>query len=177
MNKFLEIFNSILKWKMKLVEDVGKFLFKNPLVKNILSAVAVAVVGFVLLNLTFLFYVFLQNLIQEIFGYDISFQPKLPWLAPLLFLLIIGLISWLVFRSKLNAFWKASVAIIPLAVILVFIGIRWYIWPVIAYSFGGLLSLGVLYYLWRAKKSWLYFYVVILVSAALAISSLLGMEI
>jgi hypothetical protein len=152
-------------------------MFKNPIVKKILSALAVAGLAFVLLNLTFLLYAFLQNLIRDMIGYNPNFEPKLPWVPLLLFLVVIGLISWLVFRSKLGAFWKASFASVPLAVILVFIGIRWYLWSVIAYSLGGLISLGILYYLWRKKKSWMYFYTVILISLALGIFTLLGGEI
>lgn len=149
----------------------------SKLIKNILQALAIAAISFVLLNLTFLFYAFLGSLSQEIFGYDINFEPKLPWVPPLLFSVSIGLISWFVFRSKLAAFWKAAYMSVPLAVTLVFIGIRWYLWPVITYSLGGLVSLGLLYYLWRTKKSWLYFYTVILVSLALAVFTLLGGEI
>jgi hypothetical protein len=52
-----------------------------------------------------------------------------------------------------------------------------YRWPVAAYSLGSLFGIGVLYYFYRTKQPWLYYYTVILVGFALAIFSLLGGEI
>jgi len=148
----------------------------NKLLKNILQALVIAAISVVLLNLTFLFYAIFQNAISRLILGD-PFWPPLP-LVHILFLVVIGAISWVVFDSKLfNTFWKAAYTSVPLAVALVFIGIIFYRLSVMAYLLGALVSLGVLYYLWRAKKSWFYFYTVILVSLALGIFTLLGGEI
>ena len=67
-------------------------MFKNPIVKNILSAVAVAGLGFVLLNIAFIFYALLVRFI-------LLFVPANPemdyfWFPPAthaLFMAVIGL--------------------------------------------------------------------------------------
>jgi len=66
---------------------------------------------------------------------------------------------------------------VPIAVVLVTIGMFLYRWPVVAYSVGSLFSVGILYYLYRTKQPWLYFYAVILVSLSLLTAGLFGIEI
>ena len=66
---------------------------------------------------------------------------------------------------------------VPLAVVFVTIGIFLYRWSAAAYSLGGLFGAGVLYYLYRAKQPWIYYYTVMLVGLVLAIFSLAGGEI
>lgn len=157
-------------------------ILKNPIAKNILSAVAIAGFGFILLNLTFLFDFLFQSLI---IGLVRLFTPvdlvmAYPWLPPImhaLFVAVIGLISWSVFRSKLSVFYKAIYMTVPLAVVFATIGMFLYRWPVAAYSLGGLFSIGALYYFFRTKQPWLYYYALILVGLTLLIASLLGMEI
>jgi len=94
-----------------------------------------------------------------------------------LFVVIIGLISWLVFRSKLGVLYKAIYMTVPLAVIFVTLGILLYRWPVVAYSLGSLFAIGVLYYFYHTKKPWLYYYTLILVGLAMLMVGLLGIEI
>jgi len=159
-----------------------KKLFKNPLVKNILSAVAVAIFGFILLNITFLFDFIFQSAIRGLIRLFIPLDPNtdLYWFPPLMhasFVIIIGIISWFVFRSKLKVLYKAIYMTVPLAVVLVTIGIFLYHWPVAAYSLGSLFGIGVLCYFYRAKKPWLYYYTVILVGLAMLIVGLFGIEI
>jgi hypothetical protein len=151
---------------------------KNPLVKNILSALAVAVFGFILLNLTFLFYA----LVFQVFQFFIrgNIEP-LPGWVPItrfgVFLIIIGLISWLIFRLKIRTLFKAIYMTVPTAVVLVIIGIAFNAWPVMVYIVGGLITLGVLIYFYLTRKPWLYFYSIILVALTLMIYTLLGGEI
>ena len=155
-------------------------MFRNPIVKNILSALAVACFGFVLLNLTFI----LNFLVVKFIGLFVSDEfmsthqgQWFPMMRHVLFLIIIGLISWPVFRSKLGTLYKAIFMTVPLAVTFVTIGIFLYQWPVVPYLVGGLFTIAVLFFLYRTKQPWLYYYTIILVSLSLAIFTLLGGEI
>ena len=156
--------------------------FKNPIVKNILSAVTVAVFGFVLLIITFLLDFLFQSLIDGIIAIFIPFDMNIAWnWSPLIkhamFLIIIGLVSWFIFRSKLGVLYKAIYMTVPLAVVLVTMGMFLYRWPIIIYLLGSLFVIAVLYYFHRSKQHWLYYYTVILVGFVLAIFTLSGGEI
>jgi len=159
-----------------------KKLLKNPLVKNILSALAVAGFGFILLNLAFLFDFLFQSLVigfVKLFT-PVDFNMTSRWFPPLmhaLFVIIIGLISWLIFRSKLGVLYKAIYMTVPLAVIFVTLGMFLGSLPVVVYSIGSLFSIGVLYYFYRTRKPWLYYYTLILVGVAMLLVGLLGIEI
>lgn len=150
--------------------------------KNILSAVTVAVVGFILLNLAFLFDFLFQSLIDAFVALftPVDFNMTWRWFPPIkhaMFMVVIGLISWPIFRSKLRVLFKAMYMTVPLAVVFVTCGMFLYRWPLAAYSLGSLFSLSVLYYLYRTKQPWIYYYTVILVSLTLLLVGLLGVEI
>jgi len=157
-------------------------MFKNPIVKNILSALAVAGFGFILLNLTFLLDALVHSLVDraiQLFT-PVNFGMTYNWYAPamhFLFVIIIGLISWPILRSKLGVLYKAIYMTVPLAVVFVTFGMFFYQWPAVAYSLGGLFSIGVLYYFYRTKQPWLYYYTLILVGLALTIMTISGVDI
>ena len=157
-------------------------LLRNQAVKNILSVLAVPVFGMILLNLTFM----LDYLFQSVIDFGIRLFTRVDvnmawgWFPPVkhaLFVILICLISWRVFRSKLGVLLKAIYMTVPLAVVFVTIGMCLYRWPVIVYLVGGLFGIGILYYFYRSKKHWLYYYTLILVALTLMIISLLGGEI
>lgn len=158
-------------------------IFKNQIVKNILSMVAVAGFGFVLLNLTFLFDYFFQALISFLIKFFVPVEwlyKNTFWFPSVmhgLFMVVIGLISWRIFKSKLKVLFKATFLVVPVAVILVTFGIFFYQWPIIPQLLGGLFSFGLLYYFYRSKQPWIYYYAVILISLVLLIGGILGMEI
>jgi len=157
-------------------------MFKNPLAKKILSALGVAVFGYVLLIFTFIFDALFQSLLRLIFRLftPVDLMMTISWFAPLmhgLFLIVIGLISWVVFRSKLSVFLKAVYLPVPVAVGLATLGMFLNPWPAAVYSLGVLACLGVLYYFYRTKQPWLYYYSVILVGLAMLFVGLLGVEI
>ncbi len=159
-----------------------KYILKNPLVKNILSALAVAGVGFVLLNLTFLFDYIFQSAVIWFIKLFTSDNPPMAWywfppVMHIVFVVLIGLISWAVFRTKFRVLFKAIYMIVPTAVVLVTLGMFFYQWPVVPYLLGALLIAGVLCYFHRTKQPWLYYYSVILISLVLAIFTFLGGEI
>ena len=167
---------------MKKSRLVKNQIIKNQAIKNILSAVAVAVFGFILLGLTFIFDALYQGIIRGIVGIFIPLTPdtNIYWLPGLFhgsFVIVIGIISWFVFKSKLKVLYKAIYMTVPLAVVLATIGIFFYQWPVIPYSLGSLIVISLLYYFYKTKQPWIYYYTVILVSFTLAIFTLLGGEI
>lgn len=155
---------------------------KNPLIKNILSALIITIFGFILLNLTFLFDVLYQGAIRGLIGIFMPLSPdsNLYWFPPLMhlsFIFIIGIISLFVFKSKLKTIYKAIFLAVPLAVVLASIGMFFYQSPIAVYSLGALFSISVLCYFYRTKQPWLYYYTLILISLVLLISVLIGVEI
>jgi hypothetical protein len=61
---------------MKILFSTKKiFMFKNPIVKNILSALAVAGFGFILLNFTFIFDFLLHSLVAGFIKLFIPVNP------------------------------------------------------------------------------------------------------
>jgi hypothetical protein len=101
----------------------------------------------------------------------------LPILRFAIFLIIIGFISWLIFRLRIRILFKAIYMTVPTAVVLVIIGITLNAWPVLVYIVGGLITLGALLYFYLTKKPWLYYYSVILVALTLMVYTLMGGEI
>jgi len=159
-----------------------KRVIKNQIIKNILSALAVAVFGFILLNITFLFDALYQGLVRGFIGLFIPLNSNtdLYWFPPIMhasFVVLIGIISWFVFKSKLKILYKAIYMTVPLAVVFATIGMFLYQWPIASYSLGILFGVCILYYLYRTKQPWVYYYTVILVGLTMAIYTLLGGEI
>lgn len=157
-------------------------MFKNPIIKNILSALIVSASGFILWNITFLVDFLFQSIIRGIFGLFVKVGPDstLYW-YPItmhgLFVVFIGLISWPILRSKMRVLFKAIYLTVPLVVVLVTLGIFFYRWPPVPYILGGLFTIGILYYLYRTKKHWLYYFAVLFTSLVLLIAALTGVEI
>jgi hypothetical protein len=159
-----------------------KFLIKKTIVKNILSVLAVPAIGFLLLNIAFILDFLFQSAVIWIIRLFTSDNPSMDWgwfppMMHILFVGIIGLISWIVFRSKIGALFKAIYLTVPLAVIFVTFGMFFYRWPAVPFSLGSLFIIGVLHYLHRTKQSWIYYYTLILMGLVMAITGLLGVEI
>lgn len=155
---------------------------KNPYVKNVLSALAVTVFGFILLNLAFLFDFIYQSLVDYIVKLFTSADINMDWVwyppfKHVIFIMIIGLITWAIFRTKWPTLIKAIYLTVPLAVVLATCGMFLYRWPPLALVVGGLFSVGVLVYFYRTKQSWLYFYTLILISLVMLMVTILGVEI
>ena len=152
-------------------------MIKNPVLRNILSGLSIVVSTPILLTLLFLFYALIFNL------YDILIPLKQDgpnpyfFLRPLTLLVILAILSWLVFHSKVVTLFKAIYTTVPVATVLAFIGIYFERQPVLIYSLGALFSLGILSYLFITKKSWLYYFSVVLISITLLLVILTGMEI
>jgi len=153
------------------------------MMKTVLQTVAVPVFGLIMLNAAFIFDWGYQSLLRYVILKPLMIDAMMiegHWLPPAMhasFVVIIGLISWPILKSKLNTLIKAIYLTVPTAVVFATVGIFLYKWPVIEFTVGGIISLGVLYYLYATKKSWLYYYAICLVGAALLAVGILGIDI
>ena len=153
-------------------------MFNKSFIRIILSILAVTAFGFILLGITFIFNFLVFQLIDLIFPPgEVEPNQWLPLIRHGVFLIIIGLISWPIFKSRLPILLKAIYMTVPVAVFLATLGIFLYQWPFILYPVGTIFILLVLFYFYRTKKPWLYYYSVILVSISLMIFTLSGGEI
>lgn len=158
-------------------------LLKNRTVGNIFSALAVAIFGFILLNIAFLFDFIFQTIIRTILGIFISvdlMNGNYPWFPPMLhalFVILIFLISLFIFRSRLKTIYKAIYLTVPLAVVFMTIGMLLYPWPVACYLVGVLFFGCVLYYFYKTKQPWIYYYTLVLIGIMMLIVALAGVEI
>lgn len=133
--------------------------------KNILSLLVIVVGGFILFNLAFLLAALILKVVTSIWG--MTEHEGSPVVGKMVYLLILLFISWFVFHSRLNEIIKATYFSMPLMVILVMVGISLYHqskWLIA--GIGTVIICGVLFYLYKKKLSWLYyfstFYVVVL---------------
>lgn len=157
---------------------------ENPLVVKILSAIAIVIVGFILLNLTFLAAFLFNNLLDVVVGLfglsretlnrDMNWYPSLRHL--LFTLSVIGL-SFLVYKSKLKDLLKAIYTPVPVATIMVTFGIFFYTVPAVVYVLSGIFFLGSLYYIYVTKRPWVYYYALISTTMLLLYGMLTGAEI
>jgi hypothetical protein len=153
-------------------------VLKKTCVKNILTALAVTVLGFVLLNFTFLLDAGIQLLLNRIFGEE--YHQGMQWIAPakhIVFLAVIAFLTWLVLKSKWNRLFKAAFFMVPVAVVLVTAGMFLSRFTILFYGISVLLYGGVILYLFRTKRHWLYYYSATFVAASLLIMAILGMDI
>lgn len=159
-----------------------KKLVKSRAFNNVLSALAVAGFGFILLNITFIFDFLFQSLADGIVNLFTPVDINMAWhffplVKHMIFVFIICLISLAIFKTRLDVLYKAIYMTVPSAVVFVTIGMFFSQWPIVGYSFGGLFGISVLYYFYRTKQPWLYYYAFVLVGVSLAAFTLMGGEI
>jgi hypothetical protein len=148
--------------------------------RHVWYALGIALLGLLLLNVVFLLNFFVFSLIGVFVPEESVEANRWTWFPPArhaLFLVIVCAASWPILRSRLGTFFKATYLTVPVAVALATIGILLYRWPLLPYLIGGLLVAGTLYYLFRTRRPWPYYYSVILVALALTLLTLFGGEI
>ena len=155
-------------------------MLKNRVFKNILSALAIVFFGFILLNLTFLLNFLFFSLIDLLIPRHLIESRDWQWFVPvrhILFLVIIGLISWPILRSRLRTLLKAIYLVVPVAVTLVTVGILLNTFPLLSYLICALIAVAAIVYLYLNRRPWLYFFAVIIVAMSLLVFNLVGGEI
>ncbi len=153
-------------------------LLKKPLIKNILSVLAVSFFGFALWNTAFIVYAALVNLPMLFLPPD--FARTSHWFMTLMlivFFVLLVVLSWFVFRSSLPDLFKATYMTMPLVVALVSIGILTYPNPWLAYWLSASVVAVALTILIMTKRSWIYYYAILFTSITLLIFTLSGGEI
>ncbi len=149
-------------------------------VRHVLAALAVAVFGFLLANVTFLLYFMFLSLIglavpDRVVG-DRGWR-WFPTLEHMLFLGVLLLVSWPILRSRLRPLFKAIYITQPATWAFATTGMVLNRWPAAVYAVGALILIGAFVYFRRARVSWLYYYAVGVVAAALVAITTLGVEI
>lgn len=155
---------------------------KNKTVKTVLEVLAVPIFGFILLNLAFMFDALFQGVLRFIVNIFIPMDQfmNIQWVPPMLhfsFLVIILFISWFIFRSKLSVLLKATYSVVPLATVFLTIGILFYPLQIVVLTLGGLFFLGVLYYLYKTKQPWLYYYALAFIGVLMLLVAITGVDI
>ena len=148
----------------------------KPHQKSILSILVIVVGGFILFNLAFLLTALVTNFMVSFSGMRQSGSFHI--IGRGLSVLLILLISWAAFRSRLNDTVKATFLTMPLMVILVIVGIILYQqskW--ITAGIGAAIICVVILYLYKKKLSWLYYFSAFYVAALALYVLLSGMDI
>lgn len=143
-------------------------------VKPALSMVCIIVGGFILFNVAFM----LVALVMKALAYMDGAQGMPPAYGRIIVVLLIFVISWFIFRSKLNDLIKATYLTMPLMVILVMIGIySFQLSQLVVYVLGGIVVAALLYYIYKKKLSWLYYFATAYVVAVALFVMITGIEI
>lgn len=161
--------------------NAGKEGESKKFTKDLLMAILATAVGFVLLNLTFIFYAGVHNLVRMaiwgIIGKEPQMEGWIPYTLHGISTLAVFLVSWLASKLKLHVVLKAAILMVPLATLLVVMGIFFYEAPVLAYTLGAVICLSLLGWLYLKKSNWLYMYAVVVVGVAILLMNLFGVEI
>ncbi|HAE41804.1 MAG TPA: hypothetical protein DCG34_02660 [Clostridiales bacterium] len=145
----------------------------------IIALIFIPLVGFILLNITFLVAAVIRLGFDRVFlASNIERAPWMPRFFHIFTALILFLLSYLIIRIKnMRPLFKATYTMVPTALLLVYIGMFLYNWPIAVYIISGLIIASILFYLYRTKRSWMYYYAVGLVSATLLYMQINGMDI
>jgi lipoprotein signal peptidase len=153
-------------------------MINNKYIKNVLAAAVVAALGFLLLNLAFILDWAFQSLLLRLFPMDAD--TRIDWIPAarhILFLVLILLLTWPVLRSNLKPIFKAAYLTVPAAVTFAAVGMFFSQWPSAMYGISVLIYGGTVYFLYRRRMPWLYYYSVTLAAGALLTVGLLGIDI
>ncbi len=125
--------------------------------KNVLSLFIIVFGGFILFNAAFLLAAFVINASMSIMRMPQNAAPH--FLSRALYLILIFMISFGIFNSKLNTIVKATFLTMPLMVVLVMIGLVLYQQSKFLITLiGALIVSALLLYLYKKKLPWQYYF-------------------
>ena len=150
--------------------------------KNILSMLVIVGGGYGLFMVAFMSAALVMNIYNMIFKLfsdrpgvnDSAMHPS----GSYVYLILILLFSWFVFRSRLKDLAKATFLTMPMMVVLMVVGLSLYPqsnW--IITGIGAMIVGVILFYLYKTKRSWMYYFATIYVVAVALFVMLSGMEI
>lgn len=144
--------------------------------KNILSIVVIVVGGFILFNLAFVLTALVVRASMLVMKVPENMPP--PYIGRYITVILILIMSYMVFQSRLNDTIKATFLTMPLMVILVMIGLSLYGRPQwIIYAVGAVVIFAVILYLYKKKLSWLYYFATFYVAVLGLYIMISGMDI
>ncbi len=144
----------------------------KPWVKSLLSVLVIIGGGFALFNLAFI----IAAAIMWLTGIFTGLEG--PRHVVGIIMLILLVLSWFVFKSRLSNLLKATFLTMPLMTILVSLGLLLYEQPQwITYVIGAILIVMVLIYLYTKKLQWHYYVSTLYVGILALIIMITGMEI
>ena len=86
--------------------------------------------------------------------------------------------SLLILRSeRLKDVYKAMFSVVPIAVLLVYTGMFLFEWPIAVYAVSIVIVAAILFYLYKTKRPWMYYYALFLISSALLYMQINGIDI
>lgn len=144
--------------------------------KDLLSMLVIAGGGFILFNLAFMLAAIVINGTSRLIDSSPEAPPSIVGLG--IYLILIVLLSWFVFRSKLNDLAKATFLTVPLMVVLMMVGVQFNLqskWMIAA--IGVVIVGAVLLFLLKKKLSWLYYFATLYVTLLALYVMFSGMEI
>ncbi len=148
--------------------------------KNILFMLIIIGGGFVLFNVAFLLAAIVHmayNMVITRFVHMIDYGRMIYFSWHYIYIIVVLLISWFVFRSPFNDLVKATYLTMPLIVVLTEVGVQFYRWPALVWSIGTIIVGFLLFYLYKTKCSWLYYFATIYVVVVEIFVMVSGMDI
>lgn len=125
--------------------------------KNVLSVLTIVVGSFILFNIAFLLTALVVKASMSILV--MTHNAAAPVLSKVISLIVILLISWVIFKSRLNTLVKATFLTIPLMVVLVMVVIALYGQSKLLTAVVGFAIISaVLLFLKKKKLSWQYYF-------------------
>lgn len=144
--------------------------------KNLLSMITIIIGGFILFNFAFLLTALVVRTTMFVIRTPENMPP--PYIGRYITVILILIMSYIVFRSRLNDTIKATYLTMPLMVALVMIGLSLYGKPQgVIYGAGALVIFAVTYYIYKKKLSWLYYFATFYVAILGLYIMISGMDI
>lgn len=149
--------------------------------KNIFSMLTIVVIGFILFNVAFILAWVVSRVCSMAFMLFVNpVDGNLGMIHSLwhyVYLIFIILLSWGFLRLHLNDLVKATFLTLPLVIVLAEVGVQFYKLPVLVYVINALIIATVLFYLYKTKRSWLYYFATLYVAVVMLYVMLSGMQI
>lgn len=153
----------------------------KPWRKNVLSVLVIVVVGYGLFLTAFLLAAVVMkvcNAIVVLFAGKSESDQNIRIYWHYVYVILILLLSWFVLKSKLNDLFKATYLTMPLIVVLAEVGIHLYQQPPwVTAGISTVIVGAMLFYLYKKKLSWLYYFSTFYVVAMALYVLFSGMEI
>ena len=140
---------------------------------HLIAVLSIFVGGFCLFQLAFFLAAIVMNGISTIT--NTMGQP--PYLGLVVYILLILIASYFIFRTKWHVIIKATYLTMPLMIVTIAVAILLYETPWIAYIVDGAIMGGLLIYLIATKKHWYYSVATLYVGVVLLLIQILNIEI